>query len=247
MDLNILSLQQALSDWLRLLQGPVEPPFVRNAEFQNQWQHLFRLIILALIMIVTVLTFSYLGLSTSEKEGILQAFAENTVGQTRYIIFIILIGALFAALYALIMAPLFKVKITIPQTFFTFLFLLLPWIPIVVLVWVFGYVLAGIPLLAFFIIVFIYLIFPAIIVFRFSQGISLVSGCTKRRCLASVAIPFVLIYALMAWMTLRWESDEPETTGAGFSKSAVAGAAGKYILKPIPPGDYNVTVNTLDV
>lgn len=203
-------MQQALSDWLRLLQGPAEPPFVRNTEFQNQWQHLFRLMVLVLLMIVTVLTFSYLGLSTSEKEGIMQSFAQNTVGQTRYIIFIILIGALFAALYALIVAPLFKVKITIPQAFFTFLFLLLPWVPIVSLVWVFGFVLTDIPLTAFFIIVFIYLIFPAIVVFRFSQGISLVSGSTKRRCLASVAIPFLLFYSLMVWMTLRWESDEPE-------------------------------------
>jgi len=220
MDLNILSMQQALSDWLRLLQGPVEPPFARNADFQNQWQHLFRLMILVLLMIVTVLTFSYLGLSTSEKEGIMQAFAQNTVGQTRYIIFIVLIGALFAALYALIVAPIFKVKITIPQAFFTFLFLLLPWIPIVSLVWVFGFVLADVPLIAFFIIAFIFIIFPAIVVFRFSQGISLVSGSTKRRCLASVAIPFVLIYALMFWMTLRWESDEPETTDAVISKVA---------------------------
>lgn len=242
MDINILSMQQALSDWLGLLQGPVEPPFVRKAEFQNQWQYLFRLIMLVMIMITTLLTFSYLGLSTSEKEGILQAFAKNTVGQTRYIIFIILIGALFAALYALIAAPLFKVKITIPQTFFTFLFLLLPWIPIVVLVWVFGYVLADIPLLPFFITIFIFLIFPVIIVFRFSQGLSLVSGRTKRRCLASVAIPFVLFYALMVWITLRSQSIEPEGSAAGVTKLAVTGATGKYTLKPIPPGNYTVTV-----
>jgi hypothetical protein len=204
-------MQQALSDWLGLLQGPAEPPFVRNAEFQNQWQFLFRLILLVMIMMTTVLTFSYLGLSTSEKEGIIQAFTKNTVGQTRYTILTILVGALFSALYALIAAPLFKVKITIPQTFFTFLFLLLPWIPIVVLVWVFGYVLVSVPLLSFFIAFFIFLIFPAIIVFRFSQGISLVSGCTKRRCLASVAIPFVLFYALMVWITLRAGPDEPDT------------------------------------
>ncbi|MGB7200749.1 MAG: hypothetical protein WBD16_00625 [Pyrinomonadaceae bacterium] len=240
MDLNVLSMQQALSDWLRLLQGPVEPPFARNAEFQNQWQHLFRLIMLVLLMIVTVLTFSYLGLSTSEKEGILQAFAKNTVGQTRYMIFIILIGALFAALYALIVAPLFKVKITIPQTFFAFLFLLLPWIPIVMLVWVFGYVLADVPLLAFFITIFIFLIFPAIIVFRFSQGISLVSGSTKRRCLASVAIPFLVFYSLMIWIALNSESDEPETTSTGVSKLAVTDAV-EYSLNFLPSGYYIAT------
>lgn len=210
MDLNILSMQQALSDWLRLLQGPAEPPFVRGAEFQNQWQHLFRLIVLVLIMIVTVMTFSYIGLSTSEKEGILQAFAKNTVGQTRYAIFIILLGALFAALYALIVAPIFKVKITIPQAFFTFLFLLLPWIPVVLLVWVFGFVLADIPLIALFITIFIFLIFPAILVFRLTQGISLVSGSTKRRCLASVAIPFFLAYSLMAWIALNSDTEDPD-------------------------------------
>lgn len=208
MDLNIFSMQKALSDWLHLLQGPAEPPFVRNADFQNQWQHLFRLIMLVMIMIVAVMTFSYLGLSTSEKEGILQDFAKNTVGQTRIAIFIILLGALFAALYALIVAPLFKVKITIPQGFFTFLFLSLPWIPIVALVWVFGFVLRDIPLIAPFIVIFIFLIFPAILVFRLSQGVSLVSGSTKRRSLASFAIPFLLLYSLMFWMILNSQSDE---------------------------------------
>ncbi|MFN0138948.1 MAG: hypothetical protein ACKVQW_02530 [Pyrinomonadaceae bacterium] len=217
MDLNILSMHQALSDWLLLLQGPAEPPFVRDAEFQNRWQHLFRLIMLVLIMIVTVMTFSYIGLSTSEQEGILQAFAKNTVAQTRYTIFIVLIGALFAALYALVVAPLFKVKITIPQAFFTFLFLLLPWIPIVTLVWVFGFVLEDVPLIAFFIIAFIFVIFPAIVVFRFSQGISLVSGSSKRRCLASVAIPFFLVYSLMILIKLNSDSEDtevPETAHA---------------------------------
>lgn len=219
MDLNILSMQQALSDWLHLLQGPAEPPFVRNSEFQNQWQHLFRLIVLVLIMIVTVMTFSYIGLSTSEKEGILQAFAKNTVGQTRYAIFIILLGALFAALYALIVAPIFKVKITIPQAFFTFLFLLLPWIPVVLLVWVFGFVLADdIPLIALFIPIFIFLIFPAILVFRLTQGISLVSGSTKRRCLASVAIPFLLAYSLMALIALNADPGTPDVPGTAKSR-----------------------------
>lgn len=218
MDLNILSMQQALSDWLHLLQGPAEPPFARGADFQNQWQQLFRLIVLVLLMIVTVLTFSYLGLSTSEKEGIMQAFAQNTVGQTRYIIFIVLIGALFAALYALIVAPIFKVKITIPQAFFTFLFLLLPWIPIVSLVWVFGFVLTDIPMIALFIPIFIFLIFPAIVVFRFSQGISLVSGLTKRRCLASVAIPFFLAYSLMVWIALNADSGDLDVPGTANSR-----------------------------
>jgi hypothetical protein len=219
MDLNILSMQQALSDWLRLLQGPAEPPFVRNSEFQNQWQHLFRLIILVLIMIVTVMTFSYIGLSTSEKEGILQAFAKNTIGQTRYAIFIILLGALFAALYALIVAPIFKVKITIPQAFFTFLFLLLPWIPIVMLVWVFGFVLSDVPLIALFITIFIFLIFPAIAVFRFSQGISHVSGSTIRRCLASVAIPFLLFYSLMVLIALNSDSEDRDVPGTANGRS----------------------------
>ena len=218
MDLNILSMQQALSDWLRLLQGPAEPPFVRNAEFQNPWQPLFRLIILVLIMIVTVMTFSYLGLSTSEKDGILQDFAKNTGQQTRYTILIILIGALFAALYALIVAPIFKVKITIPQAFFTFLFLLLPWIPVVLLVWVFGKVLPVVPAIAFFIIAFIFVIFPAILVFRLTQGISLVSGSTKRRCLASVAIPFFLAYSLMAWIALNSDTEDPDVPGTAKSR-----------------------------
>ena len=96
------------------------------------------------------------------------------------------------------------------------------------LVWVFGYVLADVPLLAFFITIFIFLIFPAIIVFRFSQGISLVSGSTKRRCLASVAIPFLLFYSLMIWIALNSESDEPETTRTRVSKLAVTDAIGVF-------------------
>ncbi|HTH50320.1 MAG TPA: hypothetical protein VL501_00205, partial [Pyrinomonadaceae bacterium] len=210
MDLNIFSMQQALSDWLGLLQGPAEPPFVKNSEFASQWQYLFRLIMLVLLMVVTVLTFSYIGLKTSEKEGIIQSFAQNTVGQTRYIILTILIGALFAALYALLAAPMFRVKVTIPQSFFTFLFVLLPWVPIVTLVWVAGIILPSVPLLPIFILLFLFLVFPAVFLLRFSQGISLVSGCSRMRCLASVAIPFVIVYSLMVWATLRSQSFEDE-------------------------------------
>jgi len=126
-------------------------------------------------------------------------------------ILIILIGALFAALYALFTAPILLVRVTIPQSFFTFLFLLLPWIPIVTLVWAAGFIMPTVPLLPIFILIFLFLIFPIVLVIRFSQGISLVSGCTKGRCLASVAIPFFLIYTLMLWATLQWQSIDRET------------------------------------
>lgn len=203
MDLSIISMRLALTDWLNLLQGPSDPPFTENADFQSPWKYLFRLITLVMIMITSVLTFSYLGLSTSEQEGILQAFVKNTVAQARYTIMIILGGALFAVLYALIVAPVFKVKISVPQAFFAFLFILLPWIPIIALVWVLGYILPDLPLLPFFIPAFMFVLFPFLFVIKFSKAICFVSSSGKGRCLASIAIPVITIVGLMYWAIIR--------------------------------------------
>lgn len=205
----------ALNDWLNLLQGPVQPPFVARSDFEDPWKYLFRLIMLVLLMLTTVLTFSYLGLKISVKEEIVRAFLTNTAAQTRYTIIIILIGALFAVLYALIVAPMFKVRISVPQAFFAFLFVLLPWIPIVTLVWVLGYVVPDIPLLPFFIPIFIFFIFPFFFVIQFGKALCLISDSGRYRCLASIAIPFVLFFVLMIWIALRWPSvDESPTVPA---------------------------------
>ena len=193
----------ALNDWLNLLQSPAEPPFSPKADFVDPWRHLFQLIILVLIMLTTVLTFSYLGLKASVKEEIVTAFVANTAAQTRYTIIIILIGALFAILYALMIAPLFKLRVSVPQAFFTFLFVLLPWLPVVTLVWVLGYVIPEVPLVPLFIPLFIFVLFPIFIVMKTGNALCLITGSDKRRCVASVAVPFVLLFALTIWIALR--------------------------------------------
>lgn len=210
-------MQEAINDWLTLLQGPKEPYFTLHSDFADGWKYLFRLIPLVLVMICAVLTFSYLGLSTSNQEEILGAFSKNTIGQARYGIFIILMGGLFAAIYHFV-AAWFDINIEIKQIFFTFLLLLLPWIPVVVMVRILGYVFSDYLLLPIFIVLFIYVIFPIAFMFQFSRGIQVVSGCSKTRCLASVLIPFVLIASLIVLISLRAPSLEESTT-SGASRS----------------------------
>lgn len=195
-----------MNDWLNLLQGPAEPPFTAKSDFQEPWPHLLRLVTLVLILVTVVLTFSYLGLKASEKDEIVTAFLANTVTQTRFTVMIILVGALFAVLYALMLAPLFKVRITVPQTFFTFLFVLLPWIPIVTVVWVLGYIVPDIPLMPFFIPIFIFVLFPFFFVVKFAKALCFVSDSGWGKCLASIALPFLIFFVLVIWISLRSQS-----------------------------------------
>lgn len=217
--MNILGLtQQAFNDWLNLLQGPSQPPFEADSEFKEPWPHLLRLVTLVLVLVTTVLTFSYLGLKAAEKEEIVKAFLTNTIAQGRLTVMIILVGALFAVLYGLMLAPLFKVKITVQQTFFTFLFVLLPWVPIVTLVWVLGYIVPDLPLIPFFIPIFIFLFFPFFFVVKFAQAMCLVSKSKWNRCLASIAVPFVIFFALVIWISLRGsnaDDNHPQPDNAG--------------------------------
>ncbi len=216
----------ALNDWINLLQGPAEPPFGNKTTFPEGWQHLLRLILLVLVMLVAVLAITYLGSNAAARDGsVLAAFMKNTAQQTQYTIFVILLGALFAALYSFTMAPLFKIDINLRQAFFTVLFMVLPWIPIVILVWALVFILspAKVPLLAIFIIVFLYIAFPIIAVIQFSRGVTLVSGCPKRKCLASIAIPAAVLALLLGWMWLSLPASEPDEATAAASAAVPAG------------------------
>jgi hypothetical protein len=213
----LVEMKEAFNDWLNLLQGPNEPYFALNSSFADGAKYLFRLIPLVLVMICAVLTFSYLGLTTSQQQEIFTSFWKDAMGQARYALIIFLMGALFAALYRLI-ARMFKIKIEFKQIFFIFLLLLLPWIPIVMMVNVLGYIFPDLLLLPIFIILFIYLIFPLVFVFQFGRGIAVVSGCSRLRCLASVLIPFVLIAGLVLLVNLSAPAlDQPPE--ASFSRN----------------------------
>jgi heme A synthase len=212
MDPILPSMKEALNEWLNLLQGPTDTLFAQGTEFADGWKSLFRLIVLVLLMLMAVLTFSYVGQNHADPDQAFSNFAKNTVAQTRYSVIVILVGALFASLYALLLAPVFKVKIDIRQAFFAFLFLVLPWIPIVLFVWVLGIVLPDGPLVALFIPSFIFLIFPAMFIYQFSRGIALISGCQKGRCLASIAVPFAIVAVLILWVTFRMQ-DYKDTPG----------------------------------
>lgn len=209
-EISLLKFGDALNDRLNLLQGPVEPPFARKTKFPDGWKYLIRLILLVLIMLVAVLTLSYFGKNATSDGSALKSFAANTALQTQYTIIVILVGALLAALYAFTMAPLFKIDINIRQAFFTLLFTLLPWIPIVILVWALVYILppAKIPLLTPFIVIFIVFAFPIIAVVQFSRGITRVSGCPRLKCTASIAIPSAVIFLLVLWVWLKMPVSE---------------------------------------
>lgn len=208
-DFSLLKFGDGLNDWLNLLQGPTEPIFAAKTTFPEGWKYLLRLIMLVLIMLVAVLTLSYLGKGISSDGTDLASFAANTALQTQYTIIVILAGALFAAIYSFTMAPLFKIDINIRQSFFTLLFTLLPWIPIVLLVWALVYLLpTKLPLLTFFIVIFIVIAFPIIAIIQFSRGVTVVSGCPRLKCTASIAIPAALFFILVIWIWIKM----PEAT-----------------------------------
>lgn len=201
---------EALNDWLNLLQGTVDPPFTPQTNFQDEWKRLLRLISLVLLMIVAVITFSTLGFISSEGPNFLDTFLKSTSAQIQYTVLIVLSGAFFATLYALISARIFNVSINIRQAFFTVLFLILPWIPIGAFVRALGIILGDIPLKSYFIIIFLFIFLPLLFVYRFGQGIATVSGCKMLRCLASIAVPLLLILVLLIAISLLSPNFENE-------------------------------------
>jgi hypothetical protein len=168
--------------WLDLLQGPKEPPFAKQTNFNEEakkfWQIFF---------ISAVLTGFSVVLGTEEK------FSLSPVA--RYFIGGI---AVFAILYCLGLARFFRIDITIRQTFFVFGFLLFPWIPI------FSFIIFAAghfkPLAPMFVLMLWML--PWYIVWSIAKGISIVSDSSKLRCVLSVSLLVIVIEGLTVYIVL---------------------------------------------
>lgn len=175
----------ALSDWVTFLQGPSEPLFKKNRSFDAEWKRLFRLLSLVLLMLGAIMVIFSLRLNASGQGW--RDFASNS----KYLLLVLVIGAVVAVPYSFVLAPLLRIRITFAQTFFIVLLLGLPWLPLITLVWALGTVWSGGLLVA--ILLYIMTLVP---LNNFCKGVSVIAGCRIWKPILSVAIPLGLALAV---------------------------------------------------
>lgn len=183
----------ALSDWLLFLQGPSEPVFKKDCSFDAEWKRLFRLLSLVLLMLGAIMVVFSLGLTASGQSW--RDFASNS----KYLLLVLVIGAVVAVPYAFVLAPLLRIRITFAQTFFTVLLLVLPWLPLITLVWAIGTVWGG----GFLVAIFLY-IMTLVPILHFCKGVSVIAGCRTWRPILSLVIPLGLALAVFI-ANVVWE------------------------------------------
>jgi hypothetical protein len=183
----------ALTDWITFLQGPSEPLFKRNCRFDTEWKRLFRLLSLVLLMLGAIMVIFSLGLTASGQSW--RDFASNS----KYLLLVLVVGAVVAVPYAFILAPLLRIRITFAQTFFTVLLLGLPWLPLITLVWAFGTAWSSGLLVA----IFLY-IMTLVPLYNFCKGVSVIAGCRTWRPILSLVIPLGLALAVFV-ANVVWE------------------------------------------
>lgn len=183
----------ALTDWLLFLQGPAEPVFSQNYNFENEWKRLFRLVGLVLLMLGAIVAIFSLGLNATGQGW--RDFASNS----KYLLLVLVSGAVVAVPYAFVLAPLLRIRITFVQTFFAVLLLGLPWLPLITFVWAIGRIWTGGLVIA----IFLYIMTFALIV-NFCKGVSRLSNCHIWRPIVSLLIPLVLALAVFA-ANVIWE------------------------------------------
>jgi len=171
----------ALTDWIMLLQGPAPPLFVENRDFQPEWKRLFRLGALVLLLLGTIIAIFSLGIA---EPG--QKWADFTT-KLQYLTLTLVIGAVVAVPYAFVLAPLLRIRITFAQTFFTVLFLGLPWLPLIALVWAIGRVQQS----GLLVVILLYIL-SLVPLHHFCKGVSVIAVCGIWRVVLSLAIPTVL-------------------------------------------------------
>lgn len=183
----------ALNDWVLFLQGPSDTLFAHNFAFDTEWKRLFRLVSLVLLMLGAIIAIFSIGLNASGQSW--RDFASNS----KYLLLILVVGAVVAVPYAFVLAPLLRIRITFVQTFFTVLLLGLPWLPLITLVWAIGRVWTGGLLVA----IFLY-IMTLVPVFNFCKGVAVLAKCRIWRPILSLAIPLGLALAVFA-ANVIWE------------------------------------------
>lgn len=183
----------ALSDWVLFLQGPSEPLFKKNSTFDNEWRRLFRLLSLVLLMLGAIMAIFSLGLNASGQDW--RDFASNS----KYLLLVLVVGAVVAVPYAFVLAPLLGIRITFAQTFFAVLLLGLPWLPLITLVWALGTV-SGTGSL---VVIFLYIL-TFVPLNNFRKGVTAIADCPHWKAIISLVIPIGIALALY-FANVVWE------------------------------------------
>jgi hypothetical protein len=159
-----------LVEWVDLLQGPKDPPFARNTLFAGESKRFWRVLFTSgLLAGISVL----LEGGHAAKSFVLSPTARLCITGI----------AAFAGLYCLGVSRLFGLRITIGQAFFTFGFLVIPWLPIFSFIAFLG---SNFGKLSLTFLLMCYL-FPIYIVWSVAKGISVVSGASKLRAFLSLS------------------------------------------------------------
>jgi hypothetical protein len=182
-------IQPGFRDWLYFLEGNCPKAFecIKNGKPEDG--RLFRLVLIVVIMSAIAIgapTLSVKGLASP-----LVAFQE----QSGPVVKVLLAGAIAAASYALLIARLCGVPISIQNAFFVILFLGLPWVPPTILVrslvqtqW---YYMPHVLILW-------YVVAVVGLSFNLYRGVaSVVTNCPKWRVGLSILVPLVTILVLV--------------------------------------------------
>lgn len=171
----------SLTDWLTFLQGPAPPVFDSSTAFNAEWKRLIRLCALVLLLLsVITIAFSLGTGQPGEKWHLLAT-------RTRDLMLVLGVGAVVAVLYAFMLAPLLRIRITFIQTLFALLMLGLPWLPLILFVQALGMVWTN------GLVVGLFLSALALVpLYNFCKGVAIIAGCRPRRVMLSLAIPAVL-------------------------------------------------------
>lgn len=179
-------IQTALGDWLNLLQGPQAQAFVEGVR-KNDWYRLFRLLVISLFLAGVALGTSYIKPELTPNFNALVLSSRPAM--------LLVMGAAGFAVFYQIFAWAFRVRVTLPQSFFAILFLGLPWLPLMALAESFqfrpGFPLAGI------ILGYGAQFFALAAIFNFGRGVKQISKRPALRVWLSLVIPVVLVIYLL--------------------------------------------------
>jgi hypothetical protein len=174
---------RCFSEWLALLGGPPGPPFNKTVDFKNEWGRLTRLGVVVLVLLGAIWGISY-------------RFSNVTPTSPAFL-GILLGGAILGVVYRAMFAPLFRIKVSLYDTFFLMLLLGLPWAPMVETVRAFGNRYSVNPLAGFPVIITLYVICFSCLC-NVSRGLAQVSRCTFWRALLSLLLPLALVIYLIS-------------------------------------------------
>jgi len=174
-------MNQFLTDWLYFLEGPKDPPFKLDANFDDQSGRFVRMLITA-----CALTAAVLGLSAI-KVGDIGSDVVGILFSTPFALKAVTFIALFAVLYWLF-ARILGIRLGLKQSFYAFGFVVVPWLPIVAAVIVLG---RHFPLFWFLYFIAIFSV-PAYVLALLGTAIRTITGARRFRVIASLAIPVLI-------------------------------------------------------